>query len=116
VTLWGTGNIYREFLHVNDMANACIHIMEHVEAEKLYSEMEQTHINIGTGLDLTIRELAEIVKRMIGFNGTIDWDDTKPDGTYKKQLDVSLLNNLNWKYKISLEEGISTVYQHYTTQ
>ena len=116
VKLWGTGKIYREFLHVNDMADACIHIMEHVEAEKLYTEMGQTHINIGTGIDLTIKDLAETVKGIVGFKGSINWDDTKPDGTYKKQLDTSLLNKLDWNFKIGLEEGISTVYQNYISQ
>jgi GDP-L-fucose synthase len=116
VKLWGTGKIYREFLHVNDMADACIHIMEHVEAEKLYTEMGQTHINIGTGIDLTIKDLAETIKKITGFNGTIEWDDTKPDGTYKKQLDTTLLKKLDWNFKIGLEEGISTVYQNYISQ
>jgi len=113
VKLWGTGNIYREFLHVDDMADACIHIMENVEAETLYTKLEQTHINIGTGKDLTIKELAETVKEIIGFKGKLDWDESKPDGTYKKQLDVKLLEQLDWKYKISLEEGINAVYQNY---
>ncbi len=115
ISLWGTGNIFREFLHVDDMADACVHIMENVEAEKLYTELGQTHINIGTGIDLTIKELAEMVKEVVGFQGKIRWDDTKPDGTYKKQLDVSLLNELEWDHKISLKEGISLVYQKYVS-
>lgn len=113
VTLWGTGQVYREFLHVDDMADACVHIMQNVSSEKLYGEMQQTHINIGTGIDLTIRELAETVKKVIGFAGKLEWDKTKPDGTLKKQLDVSLLNELNWKANIGLSSGIAKVYNNY---
>lgn len=87
--------------------------MEKAEAKTLYDEMQQTHINIGTGIDLTIKELAETVKEAVGFNGQIEWDISKPDGTPKKQLDVSLLNKLNWKARILLNEGIKTVYQKY---
>ena len=95
------------------MADACIHIIQNVEATTLYDEMQQTHINIGTGVDLTIRELAEMVKEVVGFNGQIEWDTTKPDGTLKKQLDVKLLNALNWNHRISLNEGIKAVYHKY---
>jgi GDP-L-fucose synthase len=73
----------------------------------------QTHINIGTGVDLTIRELAETVKQVVGFDGELDWNEGKPDGTFKKQLDVSLLNELNWKANILLNKGISGVYRKY---
>lgn len=113
VTLWGTGQVYREFLHVDDMADACVHIMENVDAPTLYTDLGQTHINIGTGIDLTIRELAEIVKEVIGFKGELLWDADKPDGTYKKQLDVSLLKQLKWEHKIPLQDGINSVYQKY---
>jgi GDP-L-fucose synthase len=113
ITLWGTGNVYREFLHVDDMADACIHTMLNVEAKKLYTELNQTHINIGTGIDLTIRELAEIVQDVIGYTGKVIWDSEKPDGTYRKQQDVHLMNQLAWKYKINLEEGIKMVYSNY---
>jgi nucleoside-diphosphate-sugar epimerase len=111
--LWGSGNVFREFLHVNDMADACVHIMQNVSSEKLYGEMQQTHINIGTGIDLTIKELAEMVKLIVGFNGQVEWDTTNPDGTPKKQLDVNLLNQLNWNHKISLNNGIKDVYDKY---
>ena len=114
VKLWGTGKVYREFLHVDDMADACIHILENVEANTLYDELKQTHINIGTGLDLTIRELAHLVKEIVGFKGELLWDDSKPDGTFKKQLDVGLLGKLKWKFKIPISEGIKAVYDHYT--
>ena len=113
VALWGTGQVYREFLHVNDMADACVHIMQNVSSKRLYDEMYQTHINIGTGADLTICELADIVKKTVGFEGVLDWDKSKPDGTFKKQLDVSLLNELNWKANILLNKGISGVYSKY---
>ncbi len=113
ITLWGSGEVYREFLHVNDMAAACVHIMQHVDAERLYGELKQTHINIGTGIDLTIKELAKLVKEITGFSGTISWDTNKPDGTYKKQLDVSLLNSLDWQPGIGLKEGIREVYEQY---
>jgi len=113
IKLWGSGSPYREFLHVNDMADACVHIMQNVEAHTLYDEMQQTHINIGTGIDLTIKELADLVKDIVGFNGEIQWDSTKPDGTPKKQLDVSLLNKLDWNHKIALNDGIKAVYNKY---
>lgn len=114
VTLWGIGNVYREFLHVDDMADACVHIMQTVSSEKLYTELHQTHINIGTGIDLTIRELAEIVKQVVGFEGQLNWDTSKPDGTFKKQLDVQLLGKMNWNASITLVEGIGQVYNNYT--
>ena len=106
ITLWGTGKVYREFLHVDDMADACVHILNTVEADKLYKELKQTHINIGTGVDLTIKELAELIKEVVGFEGRIEWDSKKPDGTYKKQLDVGLLKSLNWEARIGLKEGL----------
>lgn len=113
VTLWGTGNVYREFLHVDDMADACVHTMNNVSAHKLYTEMGQTHINIGTGIDLTIRELAGAVKETVGFKGEIIWDHSKPDGTLKKQLDITLLKKLNWSPRITLADGIQSVYDNY---
>ena len=114
VTLWGTGNVYREFLHVDDVADACVHIMESVDAVNLYDDMKQTHINIGTGTDITIRELAEVVKKITGFRGRLNWDSSKPDGTPRKQLDVKLLRELGWRPAIGLEEGIRSVYGSYT--
>jgi len=110
ITLWGSGNVYREFLHVDDMADACVYVMESVTSKKLYGELGQTHINVGTGIDLTIRELAMKIKAITGFNGEILWDTDKPDGTYKKQLDVSLLTKLGWQPNIGLDAGIGLVY------
>lgn len=115
VTLWGTGEVYREFLHVDDMAAACVHVMTAVDAGKLYNELGETHINIGTGNDLTIRELAELVRNIVGFNGIIQRDTTKPDGTYKKQLDVELIHHLGWQHAISLEDGVRAVSQAFVS-
>jgi nucleoside-diphosphate-sugar epimerase len=114
IKLWGSGQVFREFLHVDDMADACVHIMQNVSSEKLYTELQQTHINIGTGVDLTIRELAEIVQHVVRFEGQLIWDSTKPDGTFKKQLDVQLLRKLNWNASITLNEGIGQVYNNYS--
>jgi GDP-L-fucose synthase len=114
ITLWGSGQVYREFLHVDDMAAACIHIMTAVSADRLYNELAETHINIGTGKDLTIAELAELVKNITGFSGTITWDTSKPDGTYRKQLDVELVHSLGWEHDISLKDGIRSVYERYS--
>lgn len=103
VVMWGTGTPRREFLHVDDLAEACIHLMQH------YSDPEI--VNVGTGTDLTIRELAEMVKSVIGFTGEIVQDLTKPDGTPQKLLDVSKLERLGWKAKIGLKEGIESTYR-----
>ncbi len=113
VHLWGTGRVYREFLHVDDMADACVHMMERVDGKTLYDEMRQTHINIGTGIDQTIADLAMMVKTITGFSGNLKWDSSKPDGTPRKQLDVQLLHKLGWKHSIDLEQGIRSVYDAY---
>jgi len=102
VTLWGTGNVFREFLYVDDMADACVYLMEK------YNDPEI--INIGTGEDLTIRELAELVKEIVGFKGEIVWDTDKPDGTPRKKLDVERLFKTGWKPKVKLEKGIKKEY------
>lgn len=114
--LWGSGNPYREFLHVDDMANACIYVMNKVDFTDLIqdkSEIRNTHINIGTGEDLTIRELAYLIKEQIGFTGNIEFDISKPDGTMRKLQDVSKLSELGWKRKINLPAGISSVINWY---
>ena len=103
VVMWGTGTPRREFLHVDDLAEACVHLMQH------YSDPEI--VNVGTGTDLTIRELAELVKSVIGFSGEIVQDLTKPDGTPQKLLGVSKLERLGWKAKIGLKEGIESTYR-----
>lgn len=102
VVLWGTGNVFREFLYVDDMAGACVYLMEHYNSSEI--------INIGTGKDLRIKELAQIIKKIVDFNGKIVWDYTKPDGTPKKLLDVTRLLSLGWSPKTDLETGIKTEY------
>ncbi len=116
VTLWGTGNPRREFLYVDDLADACVFLMEKVnfaDLSKGMKEVRNTHINIGTGEDLSIKELAELVKKTVGFKGDILWDTTKPDGTPRKLLDVSKLQSLGWKPKTMLEEGVRKAYDWY---
>lgn len=105
VGVWGTGTPRREFLHVDDLADASLYLMNNYD--------ESNIINIGTGKDLTIKELAETIARVVGFDGNLQFDTAKPDGTTVKRLDVSKLNALGWKAKISLEEGIKQTYQCY---
>ena len=102
VTCWGTGSPLREFLHVDDLGEACVFALEHWQPQA----DEPTFLNVGTGVDLSIRELAEAVAQATGFNGRIEWDTTKPDGTPKKQLDVSRLASLGWRARITLAEGL----------
>jgi GDP-L-fucose synthase len=101
VEIWGTGSPKREFLHVNDLAQASLFLMQNYDGEQ--------HVNVGTGVDVTIKELAETVKEMIGFTGQLVFNTEKPDGTPRKLLDVSKINNLGWKHKIELREGIKMV-------
>lgn len=112
VVVWGTGTPMREFLHVNDMASACIHVMKLDKA--IYSEHTQpmmSHINVGTGIDCTIRELAETMKQVVGFEGKIVFDTTKPDGAPRKLMDVSRLERLGWKASVSLQDGLGMTYR-----
>lgn len=102
VELWGTGAPMREFLHVDDLASACLHLMEHYEGREW--------LNIGTGEDLSIRELAELVCAVVGYEGLLAWDTTKPDGTPRKLLDVNKIHALGWKARIGLRAGIEGVY------
>lgn len=112
VVVWGTGKVFREFLHVDDMADACVHVMSlSNEQYTQHTKPMLSHINIGAGSDLTIRELAEAIKIAIGYTGEIVFDSTKPDGTPKKLLDVSRLEGLGWEANISLEEGLMLTYQ-----
>ena len=103
VTLWGTGFPKREFLHVDDLADAAVFLMNSYDGLEI--------VNIGTGEDLSIKELAEIIKEVVGFSGDIVWDTTKPDGTPRKWLDVNRLHGLGWKHSISLKEGIAGTYE-----
>lgn len=112
VVVWGSGTPMREFLHVDDMAAASIHVME--LANEVYQANTQpmlSHINVGTGVDCTIRELAETMARVVGFAGEVVFDATKPDGTPRKLMDVSRLANLGWHYTHSLEAGLTLTYQ-----
>lgn len=105
VIIWGTGTPRREFLHADDLADACVYLMQHYNEAGL--------VNIGTGIDLTITELALMVKEVVGFEGELTYDASKPDGTPRKLLDVSRLTSLGWRYKINLREGLEMVYKDY---
>jgi GDP-L-fucose synthase len=105
VTLWGDGSAMREFLHVDDLAEACYTCMQ------VYDEAE--HINVGTGEDVTIKQLAETIADVVGFTGGINWDTTKPNGTPRKVMNVDRIKALGWEPKISLREGIEKTYEWY---
>ena len=105
VTCWGTGTPLREFLYVDDLADACVFLMNN------YSGNET--VNVGTGKELTIKELTELTAKVIGYTGEIKWDSTKPDGTPRKLLDVSKLKNLGWTYQTELEDGIRLAYEDF---
>ena len=117
VVLWGTGTPLREFLWSEDMADACVFIMERINFKDTYiadnKEVRNTHINIGTGIDLSIKALSELIRETIGYNGTIEFDSSKPDGTMKKLTDPTKLHNLGWKHTVSLEKGVKMMYEHY---
>lgn len=112
VVVWGSGKPMREFLHVDDMAAASVHVMElDADLYQAHTEPMLSHINVGTGVDCTIRELAETVARVTGFQGHLVWDDSKPDGTPRKLMDVSRLKALGWESSIGLEDGLRDAYQ-----
>lgn len=111
VIVWGTGNPRREFLHVDDMADACVYLMEKYDTKEIGE-----FVNIGIGRDITIRELAELIKEVVGFEGNIKYDISKPDGTPQKLLDVGRLNALGWESKISFREGIKQTYEWYRSR
>lgn len=116
VTIWGTGKPMREFLHVSDMAKACVHVMS-LGRESFWEDIDVrcSHINVGTGEDCSIRELAETMARVVGFQGDLVFDTEKPDGTPRKLLDVSRLSNLGWKASVELEQGLAETYQWFLT-
>ncbi len=121
LTLWGTGTPLREFLHSDDMADACVYLMENIDfkdilKERNMKEIRNTHINIGSGTELHIADIAAMVKETVGFKGELKWDSSKPDGTPRKLMDVSRLARLGWTYKIHLKEGIEGVYKEYTSK
>lgn len=105
VVMWGTGKPKREFLYVDDLADACVHLMSNYN--------DEIHVNVGTGEDVEIRELAQIIKEVVGYEGEIVNDLSKPDGTLRKLLDVSLLESTGWKYSTKLKDGITKVYDWY---
>jgi GDP-L-fucose synthase len=114
VVVWGTGLPRREFLHVDDMASACLHVLN--LEKSIYDQNTEpmlSHINVGTGVDCTIKELAEIMKNVVGFNGDLVFDTSKPDGTPRKLMEVSRLRSLGWQATISLESGLADTYTWY---
>ena len=108
VSLWGTGRARREFLHVDDMADACVHLMKTYDSPEI--------INIGYGEDVSIMELAEMVKKTVGFRGKIGFDPRQPDGTPRKLLDVTRLFATGWRPRVSLKDGLASTYRWYTSQ
>ena len=123
VTLWGTGRPMREFLWSEEMADASVHVLLNVDFKDTYdanvknadgiTEIRNCHINVGTGKEISIRQLAELIQKEIGFEGEIRWDATKPDGTLKKLTDVKKLHSLGWHHKIEIDEGIHRLYEWY---
>ena len=112
VVVWGTGTPMREFLYVDDMAAASVHVMElNSETYQANTQPMLSHINVGTGVDCTIREMAETMAKVVGFEGEVVFDSTKPDGTPRKLMDVSRLSDLGWRYQVDLEVGLTKTYQ-----
>jgi GDP-L-fucose synthase len=105
VTLWGTGSPRREFLHVDDLAAACLRLLD------VYDDPQ--HVNVGVGEDVTIAELASLIADVVGYEGALEWDATKPDGTPQKLLDVTRMKSLGWEPAIGLREGIASTYEGY---
>jgi GDP-L-fucose synthase len=117
VQIWGTGTPRREFLYVDDMAEACVHIMElGFSTYEQHTEPMLTHINIGTGTDITIQELAVLIGKVVGYTGKIEFDVSKPDGTPRKLLDIEKAHSTGWKAGVSLEEGLSRTYKAFCQQ
>lgn len=108
VTIWGTGSPKREFLHVDDLADAVVFLMLNYD--------EKPFVNVGSGVDISIKDLALTIKKIVGFEGTLEYDTSKPDGTPRKLMDVSRIKDLGWSYSISLEDGIRSVYEEYKTR
>jgi GDP-L-fucose synthase len=105
ITIWGTGSPKREFLHVDDLAEGCVFLMNNYDGEQF--------VNLGTGVDVSILELTELIKDVVGYEGSIEKDTSKPDGTPRKLTDVSLVHSLGWKHKIDLKSGLKSVYQDF---
>ena len=119
LNLWGSGTPLREFLWSEDMADASVYVMEHVDFEQLkgtHPDVRNCHINIGSGKEITIARLADLVKEAVGFKGEIHWDASKPDGTMRKLTDVSKLHSLGWHHKVEIEDGVPALYRWYLAQ
>jgi nucleoside-diphosphate-sugar epimerase len=117
VVVWGTGNAMREFLYVDDMAEASLFVLELDEQTyKTNTQSMLSHINVGTGKDVTIREMAETMKEVVGYAGKLTFDTTKPDGAPRKLIDVTRLEKMGWKYSVDLKEGLTTTYEWYLTR
>jgi GDP-L-fucose synthase len=110
VIIWGTGKPLREFMYVEDLANAIVFMMENIQAKDLY-EKGITHLNVGSGKDITIADLAKLISEIIGFEGKIEYDSSKPDGTPRKLMDVTRINSLGWEFKTELSDGIAKTYE-----
>jgi GDP-L-fucose synthase len=114
VTIWGSGRPRREFMHVDDLTSAIIFALDNIDAGDIYDQ-GISHLNVGTGSDLTILETAELIKDVVGFAGEISLDESKPDGTMRKLLDVTRLNSFGWRHQIGLRDGLERVYDWYRT-
>ena len=112
VTLWGTGKPKREFLYVDDMADACVYVLQNIEAENLYSS-GITHLNLGTGKDISIKELARKIAKIVKYNGTVKYDSSNPDGTLQKLLDVARITDTGWRFSTQLDSGLRKIYSCY---
>ncbi len=114
VTIWGTGTPRREFLYIDDMAAACVHVMNLDQATyNAVTTPMQSHVNVGSAEDITIKELALTIAKVVGYEGSIEFDPTKPDGTPRKLMDSTRLNNLGWQARVSLEEGLRLAYSDF---
>ncbi|MCR6578791.1 GDP-L-fucose synthase [Campylobacter insulaenigrae] len=120
IEIWGSGNTRREFIHSQDLADACIFIMNNIDFSHLYDkdvkQIKNTHINVGTGKDLSIKDLAYLIKDIVGFKGEIRFDTSKPDSPMNRLLDCSKIHSLGWKHKIELEDGAKNMYKWYLEQ
>jgi len=115
VAVWGTGDAMREFLYVDDMAEASLFVLELDEKDyQANTKSMLSHINVGTGIDITIREMAKTMKQVVGYEGNLTFDKTKPDGSLRKLVDVSLLSNIGWKYSVDLKDGLKKTYKWYS--
>ena len=116
IQVWGTGNAYRELMHSDDMAEACVYVMNNVDftdVSRDLKEVKNTHINLGTGTDISIKDLAYAIKEIVGFKGEVEFDTSKPDGTPRRTMSVEKINKLGWKHRIDLVDGIREMVQWY---